>query len=250
MHTHRKAGLLIFISIMAVLVGLLDPGWTLEFPRRTVILWQHANFKGVNMQWDWNPTLRHKLVPDLPKWFDDEVSCIQLGAEVQVALFRHANYAGPSIICTESGNLSSYWNDEASSLVLFPKGLDRPLGVEISDTSFKSITAYTPRTKFFPLKEPVQSREANFPWVGDYMNDRAQHVKIQGITVAVTLYDDANFGGIRQISLPSSSCSSSATYKSGGYTCYRLSGCSKNLDGNVSSLKVRWFGPEAHKLKK
>jgi len=65
----------------------------------------------------------------------------------------------------------------------------------------------------------------------------------------VTLHDDSHFSGIRRITVPSSSCSPSATYKSGGHTCYRLSGCSKNLDGKVSSLKVRWFGPEAVKPK-
>lgn len=224
---------------MAALVGSLDSGRTSELGGREVILWEHAGFSGRNMVWEVDPSLRHKLVPELPGWFNDRTSSIQVGGELNVALFQHANYAGPCTVYTVSGNMNGYWNDKVSSLVIFLKGLSQPQGVVISDTGFNTITGYERRTQFFPIPEPLKYHEANYPALGDYINDRSQHVKIQGSNIEVTLYRDVNLEGHYRIKLPSSECSPNATYSSGGFTCYRLTGCAMDLDGNVSSLKVR-----------
>lgn len=238
MYTYLKTGLLILIGTV-VFAGSLDPGWASELGGRTVILWEHPGFTGRNMVWEVDPSLRHKLVPELPGWFNDRTSSIQVGRELNVALYRHANYAGASTVYTVSGNMTSYWNDAVSSLVIFLKGLSQPQGVVISDTGFNTVTGYERRTQFFPIPEPLQYHEANYRVLGDYINDRSQHVKIQGSNIEVTLYRDVDLKGYYRLKLPSSECSPNATYRSGGYTCFRLTGCAMDLDGNVSSLKVR-----------
>jgi len=227
---------------MAVLISSLGPGWASELGGRTVILWEYAGFTGRNMVWEMDPSLRHKLVPELPGWFDNKTSSIQVGGELNVALYQYANYAGQSTVYTVSGNMNSFWNDKVSSLVIFLKAFTQPLGVVISDTGFNAISGYERRTQFFPIPEQLKYHEANYPVLGDYINDRSQHVKIQGSNIEVTLYRDANLKGYYQIKLPSSECSPNATYSSGGHTCFRLTGCAMNLDGSVSSLKVRLVG--------
>ncbi len=191
------------------------------------------------MVWEVDPSLRHKLVPELPGWFNDRTSSIQVGSELNVVLFRHANYSGASTVFTVSGEMSSYWNDAVSSLVIFPETLTQPLGVVISDSGFNTITGYERRLLFFPIPELLMYHEAYYPVLGDYINDRVQHVKIQGPNIEVTIFRDANLTGHYRLKLPSSECSPNATYSSGGHTCFRLTGCAMNLDGNVSSLKVR-----------
>ena len=238
MRIQHNVGLLI-LAVMAVLAGLSDPGWTSQLGGRTVILWEHPGFTGRNMVWEVDPSLRHKLVPELPGWFDNRTSSIQVGGELNVALYRYANYAGDSAVYTVSGNMTGYWNDAASSLVIFLKKHTHPQGVVISDNGFNSITGYERRTQFFPIPEPLQYHEANYRHLGDYINDRSQHVKLQGQNIEVTIYRDTNFKGYYRIKLPSNECSPNATYRSGGFRCYRLTGCAMNLDGSVSSLKVR-----------
>ena len=248
MHTYQKVGFLI-LALTAVLVCSLGPGWASGLGPREITLWEHGDFSGRNMVWVLDPSLRHKLVPELPEWFNDRTSSIQVGSDLNVALFQHANYAGPSTVYTVSGRMNSYWNDKVSSLVIFPKAYTQPLGAVLSDSGFNTITGYERRMQFFPIPEPLKYHEANYPVLGDYINDRAQHVKIHGPNVQVTLYEDAHFEGYPRITLPSSSCGMMATYSAGGHTCFRLSGCAGDMDGNVSSLKVRLIAPEVVRLK-
>jgi hypothetical protein len=236
----KKEGFLILAAIV-LLVGSFDPGWTFQLGGRTVILWEHAGFSGRNMVWEVDTSLRHKLVPELPGWFDNKTSSIQVGGELNVALYRYPNYAGASSVYTVSGNMNSYWNDAVSSLVIFLKGRSQPQGVVISDTGFNAISGYERRTQFFPIPEQLRYHEANYPVLGDYINDRSQHVKIQGENIEVSIFKDTNFKGHYRIKLPSNECSPNATYRSGGFTCYRLTGCAMDLDGSVSSLKVRFL---------
>lgn len=240
---NQKTGLLILFSL-ALCVSSLGPGWAVDLGPREIILWENSDFSGRNMVWNLDISLRHKLVPDLPHWFDNRTSAIQVGSEVNAALYQHTHYAGPSIVCNASGRISGYWNDKVSSLVIFLKRFRHPLGVVVSDSGFHSVTGYERRTQFFPLPEPLKYPEANYPELGDYINDRAQHVKIQGPHLEVRLFEDPHFEGYPVITLPSTSCGSNATYEHEGYTCFKLSGCAGDMDGNLSSLKVRWIGPE------
>lgn len=209
---------------------------------REVILWDDGGFKGRNMVWNLHPSLRHKLVPDLPGWFNNRTSSVQVGSEVKVVLFRYERYAGPSIVFSSSSGMSKYWNNEVSSLIIFPRHVHLPPGVVISDSGFNTVTGYERRIQFFPIPEPLKYHEANYPELGGYINDRAQHVKIQGEGIEVRVYEDAHFKGYPVITLPSSSCGEVATYRSGGYLCFRLSGCAGDMDGNISSLRVRLKG--------
>jgi len=211
-----------------------------------VVAWEHAGFSGAHMVWALEPGMRHKLVPELPGWFNDEISSLQVSAEVRVVVYRHNAFAGPSkIYSSDSEAVGGYWNDEISSLIVYPKALNKPLGVLLSDTAFNTVTGYEPTGQFFPLPEPLDQAETLYPTLGDYMNDEAEYVLIQGPTIEVELFEDADFSGWPTLTLPTSIyCSPAASYEHDGFPYYKLHGCTGDMDGRVSSLKVRWTGAE------
>jgi len=229
-------------SVAVILIGVAALG----IGPREVIAWEHSGFSGAHMSWTLDPGMRHRLIPDIPEWFNDEISSFQVGPEVRVAAYRHSAFAGPSIVySSNTEGLSSYWNDEFSSLIVFPRTSDYPLGVLLSDTAFNTVTGYEPTRQFFPLPESMAESEALYPSLGDYMNDEAQYVLVQGSTLEVELYEDTDFGGWPTLTLPTSTlCSLETSYEHDGFPYYKLHGCTGDMDGRVSSLKVRWLGTE------
>jgi len=211
-----------------------------------VIAWEHTGFSGAHMSWTVEPGMRHRLVPGLPGWFSDEISSFQVGAEVRVVVYRHSAFAGPrEIYSSDTEAVGGYWNDEVSSLIVFPRKQDYPLGVLLSDTAFNTVTGYEPRHQFFPLPEPLDQAEALYPTLGDYMNDEVEYVLVQGSALEVTLYEDVDFEGWPDLTLPTSTlCSPATSYEHDGFPYYKLHGCTGDLDGRASSLKVRWIGTE------
>jgi hypothetical protein len=241
---HRRCMVLgSFLAVIMIGIAVLGVG------PREVIAWEHAGFSGAHMSWTLEPGMRHRLIPDIPEWFNDEISSFQVGSEVRVAAYRHSAFAGPTIVYSDdTEGLSGYWNDEISSLIVFPRTQDQPLGVVLSDTAFKTVTGYEPTRQFFPVPESLDQSEAPYPSLGDDMNDEAQYVLVQGSTVEVELYEDADFGGWPTLTLPTSTdCSEETTYEHDGFLYYKLHGCIGDLDGRVSSLKVRWIGAEERK---
>ncbi len=235
---------IVLALLLAAVLGLGAAGFAVG--PWEVIAWEHAGFSGAHLSWTIEPGMRHCLVPDLPGWFNDEISSFQVGSEVRVAVYRHAGFAGPTeVYSSDVGAVSDYWNDEISSLVVYPKTWERPLGVVLTDTAFNTWTGHERTTQFFPLPERLDQAEALYPSLGDYMNDEAEYVLIQGPTIEVDLFKDADFEGWPPLTLPTShACSPSVTHTYSGFTYYHLHGCVGDLDGNVSSLKVRWTGNE------
>jgi hypothetical protein len=238
---NRRCVLLVGIAAMALI--LIDAA-VLGVGPREVIAWEDAGFSGRHMSWTLEPGMRQRLIPDIPEWFNDEISSFQVGSEVRVAAYRHSAFAGPYVVySSDTGGVSNYWNDEISSVIVFPKEQAYPLGVVLSDTAFNTVTGYEPTRQFFPLPESLEQSEALYPSLGDYMNDEAQYVLVQGSTLEVELYKDADFGGWPTLTLPTSTlCSPETSYEHNGFPYYKLHGCTGDLDGAVSSLKVRWLG--------
>lgn len=226
-------GSLVIVLLTGVAVSGIGP--------TEVVAWEHSGFSGAHMSWTLEPGMTHRLIPDIPEWFNDEISSFQVGSEVRVAAYRHGAFAGPTIVYSaDADGLTGYWNDEISSLIVFPREHGVPLGIVLSDTAFNTVTGYEPRRQFFPLSERSEQCEASYPSLGDYMNDEAQYVLVQGSTLEVELYEDVDFGGWPSLVLPTSTdCSPLTSYEYGGFPYYKLHGCTGDLDGNVSSLKVR-----------
>ena len=228
--------------VIGVLLGVAVSG----IGPREVVAWEHSGFSGAHMSWTLEAGMAHRLIPDIPEWFNDEISSFQVGSEVRVAAYRHSAFAGPSIVySSDTDSLSGYWNDEISSLIVFPRTQEDPLGVVLSDTAFNTVTGYEPTRQFFPLPESLDQSEALYPSLGDYMNDESQYVLVQGSMLEVELYEDADFGGWPSLVLPTSAhCSPQASYEQNGFPYYKLHGCVGDLDGRISSIKVRWIATE------
>ena len=233
------------LSVFLAVVGAVGAA-TFAVGPWEVVAWEHTGFSGAHVAWTLEPGMRHSLVPGLPGWFNDEISSLQVGAEVRVAVYRHSAFAGPSeLYSLSSETVGGYWNDEISSLIVYAKAWDRPLGVLLSDTAFNTVTGYEPTHQFFPLPERLDQAEALYPTLGDYMNDEVEYVLIQGPTIEVELFEDVDFGGWPMLTLPTSTyCSPEATHTHDGFIYYHLHGCTGDMDGRVSSLKVRWTGTE------
>lgn len=235
------------ILILIAILGLNEVVSADELPPllvepNEVIVWEHSGWNGDNYSWTLEPNMRHQLVNQLPGRLNDEISSILVGSEVKVITYRHSDFAGPSKIYeSQVYSLSDYWNDEISSLIIFPKAQAAPKGVILSDTSFHTVTGYDPVHQFFPLPEYLKDKNAPYPSLGDYTNDKAEYVLIQGDDVNVTLHRHANFQGDK-LTLPNGPCGSQAVGNLNGYHTFRLSGCALNLEEEVSSLEVRDMG--------
>lgn len=242
MNALERVGVLLGSSVTVILIGVA----VLGIGPREVIAWEHSGFSGAHMSWTLEPGMEHRLVPGIPEWFNDEISSFQVGSEVRVAAYRHGAFAGPCIVYpSDAERLSGYWNDEISSLIVFPGTRDYPSGVVLSDTAFNTVTGYEPERQFFPVPESLDQSEALYPSLGDSMNDEAQYVLVQGSNLEVELYEDADFGGWPTLTLPTSvDCSPETSYEYNGFPYYKLHGCTGDMDGRVSSLKVRRIDTE------
>lgn len=230
--------------MMAVLgVSLLWSTAVLGVGPREVIVWEHAGFGGDRLSWTLEPDMRHRVVHVLPSWTNDSISSIEVGVDVKVAVYRHSSFAGPSRIYGEGVSyVGDYWNDEISSLIVFPRDLEDPLGVVLSEVGFATVTGYERTIQFFPLPEFLVDVEALYPALGDYMNDEAEHMLIQGSEIEAEIFEHADFQGAWWLRFPGGYCVDSAVYSWEGYQAVRLSGCRAGLSGSASSLKVRWIG--------
>ena len=164
-----------------------------------VVVWEHPNFTGQHKSWKLEDNMRHRLVTDLG-FFDERISSIQVGAGVRVAVYSYAGFAGwQNVYSTDVHSLSDYWNDEISSLIVFPKNsgsktLDHPLGVVLREVSCFTVTGYTPVRAFYPLPQRFKDTEAGCAYIGDYMEDEAFYIMLQGDDVEVEVFYEKNFG--------------------------------------------------------
>ena len=228
----------VFVLVMSMIATLSFAGKCVA--PNEVILWQHSNFQGHSLSWKLEDGMRHHLVTALAGWSNDMVSSIEVGANVRVAVYRHTNFRGPSSVVSETvDSLGSYWNDEISSLIVFPRSLDAPRGVVLSEVGFNTYTSYEPAIQFFPLPESIRDTEAAYPSLGDYMNDKATHLLLQGDHLEVDVFEHSNYGGTWSLRFPIEYCWEQSLYEWQGYQAVRLGGCRAGLSRSVSSLKVR-----------
>jgi hypothetical protein len=203
--------------------------------------------EGKSLSWSLEPTMRHKLIPVLPNDWNDVISSIEVGSEVKVAVYQHANFCGPNRVFVGSVNYLGWWNDEISSLIVFPKTQANPLGVVLRSEQFNTVYGSAGegvRTQFFPLPMYLEDAVAQYPVFGDYMNDEAHAVAIQGNYITAELFEHANFQGHR-LRLPSTGldCFPNTIYRWKGYQAFSLKWCKMGYGGEdfneeVSSLIV------------
>jgi hypothetical protein len=195
--------------------------------------------------------MRHFLVPVLSEdYWNDKISSIEVGSEVKVAVYWDGPFCGPSKVLEGSVDHLDSWDNEISSLIVFPKAQVDPLGVILNSEEFHGVYGYVsggPRVQFFPLPMYFADAVARYPVFGDYMNDEAKEVVIQGNNIQAELFEHANFDGHRLL-LPSTGCFPNAIYRWKGYLVYMLSWCKmgyggEDFNGEVSSLIVSWTGP-------
>jgi hypothetical protein len=201
-----------------------------------VIVYEHADFVGKYRFFRVMPGMRQKLVPDLELIkFNDVISSIQVGSEVGVMVFEHADFRD-TYHYLAGGNpwyrsyfdsqkvLPDNMNDCISSLIVFRK--NTAVGVVLADNrEFKK------DFQFFPLPELEKDTEARYSTLGP-MDDDANWVQLNS-QVRVTLYESPDFRG-RWITLPGAD-GSGDTFTLGTYS----------FDDTASSLIVRWVGPPA-----
>jgi len=234
-----KSILISFVILsLCGLVSAVDPN--------QVILWEHSQFYGDKYSWTLEPGMRHRLIDHFPGSANDQISSIEVGSNVKVITYRHADFAGPSKVYQgQTESLSGYWNDQISSLIIFPKSQAAPQGVILSDTAFNTVTGYEPVHQFFPLPEDLKLKSQVYNDLDDYINDKAEYVLLQGDDVEVTLHRHASGNRLKDnLTLPDSSCGSPAIGTWDGFQTFKLSGCSGNLEGEVSSLEVRQREPQ------
>jgi len=171
----------------------------------SVVLCEHVDFVGTCSTFKVEPWMRHKLVPNLGD-FNDMASSIRVGSKVSVKIFQHANYqGGDRIIKADLSDLGTIdylsnatfrtrtsFNDKVSSLIVIPEG--RPQaggGLEIGS---RINLDGQPEGGFFPLPESASENVAEYPVIGDYVNDEADCVGLEhGVTA--DLYEHSHFKG-------------------------------------------------------
>ena len=211
-----------------------------------VIAWTAAGFQGTSMSWTMESHMRHRLVASLPGHMNDVISSLEIGSNVAVFIFKHANFGGFAVVYSASNDVYSYMNDETSSLIIFPKSQDGPYGVELSDRKYtNSVTNKIPNRWFFPLPENAGHTEAEYPVVAGDINDDAAYILFVGPTLEASLYEDVYFGGKHQLTISNNPSEwGNAWYQSSMGIWFDLGHFADSWDvkNEISSLKVRWTG--------
>jgi hypothetical protein len=193
MHDAEKHRYSLVIAVL--LVALLWTPVVLGIGPYGVIVWEHSPCEGKSLSWSLEPTMRHKLIPVLPEDWNDVISSIEVGSEVKVAVYQHANFCGRVRGFDRRVDYLDWWNDEISSLIIFPKTQSNPLGVELRGEQFYAVTGYDVPNQFFPLPEDRLINYASYPVFGDYMNDEAKAILVLGDNIKAELFEWDNFQG-------------------------------------------------------
>ncbi len=161
-----------------------------------VIAYEHYNFVGANRSWKLEPDMRQRNVESLGADFNDIVSSVQVGSDVEAVFFEDVNFGGHNYGFYK-GNLNDVGigNDCFTSLIIVPKG-QHILGA--------SLNKYGPNTllggglhadmQFFPIPQYKKDTKVDYAFVNEVMNDEATFVEIFG-DVEVTLYEHAQYQG-------------------------------------------------------
>ena len=219
--------LLFIIIIMAlyVIIGhseLTKANTTLD--PYEVVAYEHPNFRAITKSWRLNAGMRQLLVENVGEELNNNIGSIRIGEKVGVALFQEANFAGRwRTVDASTSKLSFPMRNQASSLIIYPKEAAGPLGVELEGNW---------RRQFFPLSELAEEPVALYPYVGDYINDRAALVRIFGGygDIEAQFFEHVNFEGKPIILLGSESIGTNIYL--GEY----------QMVGLISALRLIWTG--------
>ncbi len=205
-----------------------------------VIVYEHIHFTGQSQSYKLEPGMRQKLVPYVGDALNDKISSIEVGSDVAVTLWPDADFQYQCHFCVDFTD--TYFDSQfdiaslASSLIVFPKQLRQPIGVELTNL------AYTNNIRFFPLSESLSDTETQYPTLGS-MDDDANRLQLfpndfrssaYGKVEAV-LCENPNFTG-RQLTFAYSDTNPNGFFDMTDY----------NFNDAASSLIVRW-NPNAQK---
>jgi len=175
-----------------------------------VIAYEHINFVGAHRSWKLEPGMRQKLVPYVGDDMNDRISSIHVGSGVGVAVFQHADFQGPwwNYQSTQTG-LPPQWNDQISSLIVYPKAMVQPLGVYLEGMTSGAGVIHAMVAGFFPAPERMAEPTARYPFIGKMMNDAVEMASIYPNDsrspvrgkIEVRLCEHTNFAG-RCITIP------------------------------------------------
>ncbi len=173
-----------------------------------VKVFEHDDFVGQSLSFSLEPGMRHKLVWSLGD-MDDRISSILVGANVEVMVFNHGNFADTWTTFTANkysiGKQDSIydddidWNDTISSLIVYPKQekdfvMNIPSDVYGVFMSNEGNLFRSSKIRFFPMPEQTSVTEAKFASFGEDMNDVFDTVLLHK-KIEVTLFEDVDFKG-------------------------------------------------------
>ena len=211
----------IAIFVFTVVAVLAAAGAQAQSPvaPNEVRLCEHENYQGKCVSFFLKPHMRHRLVRQLPATLDNQVSSMQVGSDVKIFGFSDRDFMGPSHeFWTAHPDLQyklrycmdyhqkERWPDRISSLIIVPRddGFPdpEPSGHPVTAVEGVYLQANPPkgqlgalcREGYYPFPENRAVKEARFPNLGPYMDNRADEVAVCG-HLAVELYPEPRFKG-------------------------------------------------------
>jgi hypothetical protein len=115
-----------------------------------------------------------------------------VGTNVKVLVFADGKLCGENKIYDRDFRELGNFNDRISSLIVFPKKLAHPQGVDLLIPKKSGWASAGKEVSFYPLPEPASSSEARYAAIGDYWNDKAVAIRLYG-PVEVVLYKNVHF---------------------------------------------------------
>ncbi len=223
--------MLIVAAVTLVSLYFFPAAPVLAVEPNEVIAYEHDNFVGEYRSWKLEPNMRQRNVKSLGEGFNDIISSVQVGSDVEAVFFDDSNFGGDNYGFYK-GNLKDVGigNDCFSSLIIVPKG-QHIFGI--------SLGKYGPNTllgggkadpkQFFPIPQYKGDTVAKYPGVNGDINDKGTFVQMFG-DMEVILYEHANFGGA-SLTLPGADKSMKSFYLS-----------TYGFDGRISSVVVKVGG--------
>ena len=220
--------LLVFSLFLPAVAAAVEPN--------EVIAYEHYNFVGEHRSWWLNPDMRQLNVEGIGGGFNDVISSVEVGSNVEVVFYEDANWGGHNYGFYK-GNINDVGigNDCFSSLIIVPKG-QHILGVSLNKYSPNTLLGSGPfggphaDAQFFPIPQYKKDTQANYPVINEVMNDEGTFVAIFG-DLETTLYEHANFQG-QSLTLPGADKSIKEFYLN-----------QYGFDGRISSVIVKVAGP-------
>jgi hypothetical protein len=157
---------------------------------------------GDHRSWKLTPDMRQRNVEFIGADFNDVISSVEVGSNVEAVFFEDVNWGGHNYGFYK-GNLNGVGigNDAFSSLIIVPKG-QHILGVSLDKYTPSTILGggLHPDAQFFPIPQFKKDTTGYYEAVSDVMNDEAVYMQMFG-DMEVTLYEHGHYGG-QSLTLP------------------------------------------------